>query len=106
MTARVSGEARTLRLTACRAAPAMPRTAPTRRPAVMRGSREAMTTDESPASARPVNAFQTSGALTEAVPCVMSTTARTATRRTSAAVTAAAPVRDATVDGRVAGWSR
>lgn len=70
---------------------------------VMRGSREAMRTDESAGSDRPVSAFQTSGPPTAAVPCVMSTTARPSTRSTSAAATAAAPVREVTADGVMAG---
>src|SRR5688500_89261 len=81
----------------------MPSAAPTRSPAVIRGSREAMTTDASAASARPVRALKTSAGPTAAVPWVMSTTARAATRSTSAVVTAAAPVRDDTVAGRAVG---
>ncbi|GAB2331095.1 hypothetical protein STREPTOSP366_62470 [Streptomyces variabilis] len=103
MTARVSGDARTLRLTAWRARPATPRAAPTSSPAAIRGSREAMTTDASPGSARPVRALRTSAGPTAAVPCVTSTTARAATRSTSAVVTAAAPARDGTVSGRTVG---
>ncbi|GAA0530503.1 hypothetical protein GCM10010390_35870 [Streptomyces mordarskii] len=51
-----------LRLTAWRAEPAVPSTAPTSSTAAILGSREAMTTDVSAGSARPVNAFQTWGA--------------------------------------------
>src|SRR5690242_15500938 len=69
----------------------------------MRGSREAMTTDASAGSARPVRALRTSAGPTAAVPWVMSTTARAATRSTSALVTAAAPARDDTVAGRAVG---
>lgn len=58
----------------------------------MRGSRDAMTTEESPASARPRSASRTSDAPTSAVPWVMSTTARTRTSSTSPAVTATVPV--------------
>ncbi len=50
--------------------------------------------------------LQSSAPPTAAVPWVTSTRARPATRRTSAAVTAAAPLRDVTVVGRVEVWLR
>ncbi len=61
-----------------------------------------MTTEESPAAAFPVSASQTSDPPTSAVPCVMSTAARTTTSSTSVAVTATAPVVAATDRSRPA----
>ncbi len=93
MTARVSGDARTLRVTDCSSAPAAPRAKPTATPANRRGSREPVSTSLTGTpptlSCAPVNRRSKSRGPTPEVPWVRchsptATIARTRTARTPA----------------------